>query len=96
MNNKQTKQMSTAELITKSKREDKLWLRFQKLFFLVAVGGLIISVALVVITDFNKLPAIVPDVFMVLWFVTTLITLFVFTYYQRLSNLHHNELAKRK
>lgn len=100
MNNKQITQMSTTELITKSKREDKLWPKLQKLFWFVCLGGLLISVALVVIADLNKLPVIISDafidIFMVLWFVATLVTLFILTFYQRLSNLHHNELAKRK
>lgn len=96
MNNKQLKRMSTAKLINKNKREYKLFLKYWKLFWLVVVGGLIIFAALLVITDFSKLPAIIADVFAILWFVLTIVLLFVYTHYQRISNLDHNELAKRK
>lgn len=96
MNNKQIQQMSTDELITKSKYEDRLWPKFLKLFWLVFLGSLAIYPALLVITDFSKLPPVIADVFSVLWFVATLITLFIYTFYQRLSNLHHDELTKRK
>lgn len=96
MNNKQIQQMSTDELITKSKYEDRLCPEFQKLFWLVVLGGLVISVALIMITEFSKLPPVITDVFLILWLVATLITLFICTFYQRLSNLYHDELTKRK
>lgn len=96
MNNKQLKEVSTAELINKNKREDKLVLKYLKLFWLVYLGGLIIYPTLLVITDFSKLPPIVADIFAILWFVATMVLLFVYTHYQRVSHLDHNELAKRK
>lgn len=96
MINKQLKEMSTVELINKNKREYKLFLEYWKLFWLVAVGGLIIFAALFVITDFSKLPPVIADIFAILWFGATMVLLFIYTHYQRVSNLDHNELAKRK
>lgn len=96
MNNKRISEVSTDELTNRSKREDKLVLKYLKLFWLVFLGGLIIYPTLLVITDFSKLPPIVADIFSILWFVATIVLLFVYTHYQRVSNLDHNELAKRR
>lgn len=96
MNNKQFKEVPTDELTNRSKREDKLFLKYLKLFWLVFLGGLVIYPTLLVITDFSQLPPVIADVFAVLWFGTTMVLLFVYTHYQRVSKLDHNELVKRK
>lgn len=96
MNNKQFKEMSTDELTNKGTRDDKLFFKYLKLFWLVYLGGLVIYPTLLVITDFSKLPPMVADIFGILWFVATIVLLFVYTHYQRVSKLDHNELAKRK
>lgn len=96
MNNKYIKKMSTAELINKNKREYKLFLEYWKLFWLVVVGGLVIYPILLALADFSKLPPVIADVFGILWFGATIVLLFVYTHYQRVSNLDHNELAKRR
>ena len=96
MNNKRISEVSTDELTNRSKREDKLFLKYLKLFWLVYLSGLIIYPTLLVITDFSKLPPMVADIFAILWFVATIILLFVYTHYQWVSKLDHNELAKRE
>lgn len=96
MNNKQFKEMSTDELTNKGTHDDKLFFKYLKLFWLVYLGGLVIYPMLLVITDFSKLPPMVADIFAILWFVATIVLLFVYTHYQWVSKLDHNELAKRK
>ena len=96
MDNKQLKQLSMAELDTRSKQAVKLGSEYYVLFWLVVVGGLVIYPALLVAAIFNKLPAIVADIFSVLWFAISLIALLVYTFYRELSNLYYNELVKCK
>lgn len=96
MNNEQIKQLSMAELATRSKQAVKLGSEYYVLFWVVYLGGLVIYPALLVAAIFNKLPAIVADIFSVLWFAISLIALLVYTFYRELSNLYYNELAKRK
>ena len=96
MDNKQLKKTLMAELDTRSKQAVKLGSEYYVLFWIVYLGGLVIYPALLVAAIFNKLPAIVADIFSVLWFAISLIALLVYTFYRELSNLYYNELAKRK